>query len=242
VTSHAAVRYLAALGLVACAVDGRSLGGTEPPSPGIVVGAPDAGAPNDTGTDGKSGEPGGAAPTCDVTDGAGGAPSEDSHPTTTTTSWTFDVDGDLGVWQPEAGLEQSFSADDTDGRDDSGSLLASLESKHDGGDFIVGGTSVCVPLESGVGYDIAAWVWIAPDQGVGSGGFDVQFFDGTACDGSLLSLADSLTATSATWVLVEKTPAPVDNARSALFRLVVSKPASDPPFSAAFDDVRFEPQ
>lgn len=239
-TLQSAVRCLLAIAIVACANDHHPAGTPEPPF--TVIDAA-AGATNDTGDTGDTvGDAGGAPPAVVETSGQGGAPVDAPQATTDATAWSFDSDAELGAWQPEDGIEQSFGTDDADGSGDSGSLVVTAESVANDSDFVSNATSVCVPVEPAATYDVAVKVEIDTGQSPGSGGFDVEFLDGTGCDGALLDLADFLTATTGSWVPGEKTPVAPAGAHSALFRLVASKRASDPAFSVRFDDVRFEAQ
>ncbi|HTQ04030.1 MAG TPA: hypothetical protein VMI54_09240 [Polyangiaceae bacterium] len=243
-TSSRIARF-AALLLVACSVDHHALSSGEPPPLTIIGAGAGAGATDATGNTGATsdGDDNGGAPAAGGdTSGPGGAPSDTPPATTAATSWTFDSDADTGDWQPDDGVDQSFSDADADGSEYSGSLVVTNGVFQKSDDFISLGTSACVPVVAGTTYDVAAAVEIDPGQGSGSGGFEVQFLDGDGCDGVLLDLVDYLTATTGTWEIGEKMPMAPASARSALFRLVASKRASDPPFAVHFDDVRFESQ
>ncbi len=234
---HAA---LVALGIGACSVDHHHLEPAEPPPLIIMNETAGAGATSDTGGTGATAESGGAPASGGEANAEGGTPGDIPPPTTAATSWTFDSDADLGDWVPDDGAEESFGDSDADGNGDSGSLVVTNAARGKTDDFVSIGSSVCVPVVAGTTYDVAAEVEIEPGQSSGSGGFEVQFLDGASCDGGLLDLSNYLTATTGTWELGEKMPTAPAMARSALFRLVASKRASDPPFAVHFDDVRFE--
>jgi len=238
------VKCFVACALVACAVDQRRLGAAEPPPLGVIDGAGGAGATSGTdepSADGDGAESGGAPAEGVGAGDQGGASVDSQRPTTALTSFSFDA-GDTGGFQPDDGVEQSSSDDDADSNPDSGSLLVTEDTLGASDEFKTGGTTVCLAAQEGVTYDVAAQIEIDAGQSAGSGGFEVEFLDGTGCDGESLGQAFFLTAATGAWTLGEKTPAAPAGARTALFRLLVSKRASDPPFAVHFDDVRFEAQ
>jgi hypothetical protein len=240
-----AAQCFAALALVACTVDHRRLDPTEPPPLTVIDGTGGAGAIDDTGGASDSADHGDSGGTPASGDGAGdqgGAPVDAARPITSVTSWSFDAGADTADWLPDDGIDQSVSEHDAESNPDSGSLLVTGNSRGTSDDFISSGTTVCVEVEADVTYDVAAQVEIDAGQSAGSGGFDVEFLDGPGCNGGLLEQDFFLTATTGAWVLGEKTPAAPAGARTALFRLLVSRRASDPPLAVRFDDVRFEAQ
>jgi hypothetical protein len=214
-----AFRYFAAIGLgasvlVRCMVDDRELGAAPPPLETSGAG----------GTDAMLGV---------ITAGQGGVDASG-----VVTSWRFDHD--VSGWQAEDGVDQSWSNVDASRNANSGSLLVSNAVPGQGTDFRMAGTSVCMPVEGGVDYDVAAEIYIDPGQKTGGGGLDVEFFNAPDCEGLLLDLTDFLTATTGKWQLGEKQPTAPQLAKSALFRLVATKLETDPPFAVRFDDVHFE--
>jgi hypothetical protein len=231
-----------ALLLGACSLDERTLHGASSSLPndvngeggsnGIVVTGQDdsvGGAPSSAG--GAPGTGGGSA----ATSGEGGATDSASPPPPD--GWTFDHD--IVGWQAEPDVQELWSATDFAASPDSGSLMVTNKSKGSPGMYSTAGSSECVLVTTGRGYDVAAEVFIAPGQSNGSGGFAIEFYDDAACQGALVQIENYLTATTKVWQRGERTATPA-GARSALIRLVVSKLESDPPFSVLFDDVTFE--
>ncbi len=201
-------------------------------SNGIVVTGQDdsaGGAPSSAG--GAPGAEGGAAAT-----GADGGAVDGAAPPPPT-GWTFDHD--IVGWQAEPDSTQKWSSTDFAGDPNSGSLMVTNKSKGNSGSYSTAGSSQCVLVTTGSGYDVSAEVFIARGQSNGSGGFSIEFYDDTACQGALVQLENYLTATTNAWQRGERTATPA-GAHSALIRLVVSKLESDPPFSVLFDDVTFE--
>lgn len=243
---------LGALLLLACSVDDRVLEPAEPPPLIVTSDTAGAGAAGDANDMNSASDAGGASALGDepsgetsAQGGQGGAspdspPPSTSFPVTTVTSWTFDNESELGDWELEEGVSEGFSSDDADGSADSGSLLVTDAAVDESDDFVSAAAFVCVPVEGGATYAVAAELAIDAGQSAGSGGFNVQSFDGPSCDGGLLDLVNYLTPATGDWHLGERTLTASPGARSALLRLVVSKRASDPPFAVRFDDVRFE--
>lgn len=153
-------------------------------------------------------------------------------------SWGFDRD--TAEWQPESGVEQSWSSVDAGGSAHSGSLLVTNAAVAGADAYHTLGSTVCLSVAAGVTYDVSAAIGIVADQNTGAGGFVVEFFNVTGCTGRMLKLVDYLTVDSSSWVLGEKSQQAPDGSESALFRLVASKLGTDPPFTVRFDDVRFQ--
>ncbi len=248
-----AVKCFVAVAFVACTVEHRRLDPAEPPPLTIIDGASGAGATDGAGEPGGNADSGnsGGAPGVgagvDAGAGAGagaeeGTPADGPRATTSRTSWSFEAGADTGDWQPDDGIDQSVSDGDAESNADSGSLLVTGNASGTSDDFVSSGTTVCVAVDGDVTYVVAAQIEIDTGQSAGSAGFEVQFLSGAGCDGELLDQDFFLTATTGAWVLGEKTAAAPADARTALFRLLVSKRASDPPFAAHFDEVRFEAQ
>jgi hypothetical protein len=168
--------------------------------------------------------------------GAAGAGSGNMPPSTT--RWTFDTDVD--GWEPDPDVDQQWSSTDVANDPNSGSLLVSNISTGATTEFSTAGTSRCVRVVSGKSYDVSVQIYIAPGQSAGGGGFSVQFFDDTECQGTLVDLTNFLTATTGAWQLGERPTAPI-GAKSALIDLVASKVLRDPKFTVLFDDVKLDP-
>lgn len=228
--------------LGACTLDRRTLHGASANSPNDANGGAGSNGILVMGQDDSAGgAPSSAAGAPAADDGSaaasaeGGAPASASPPLT---GWTFDHD--IAGWQAETDVKERWSSTDFAGSSDSGSLLVKNESTGTSGMYSTAGSSQCVIVTTGRGYDIAGEVFIAAGQSNGGAGFSIEFYDDVACQGALVQLEDYLTATTSAWQRGERTATP-GGARSALIRLVVSKAESDPPFSALFDDVTFEP-
>jgi hypothetical protein len=142
----------------------------------------------------------------------------------------------VGGFEPEADIEQQWSSEDAASSATSGSLMVTNVSSRLSKSFSSAGTFQCVPVMPKATYDISMQIYIAAGQSSGSGGFAVQFFDDTDCQGTLVGLANFLTATTGSWQFAERPATPL-GANSAQIRLVVSKIEGDPKFSVLFDDV-----
>lgn len=180
-----------------------------------------------SGTGGTGAAQGGAA----ATGAIGGSP--DTTPPGTT-SWTFDTDA--AAFEPEAYAMQAWSPEDAEQSSSSGSLLLTNDTGGTSADFSSVGTTACVAVEPHKSFDVSMQIYIAPGQVAGSGGYAVQFFDAADCNGTLVGLANFVTATAGSWRLGERPCSPL-NAKSAQIRLVASKILDDPSFSVLFDDV-----
>jgi hypothetical protein len=151
-----------------------------------------------------------------------------------TLSWTFDTDA--AAFEPEAYAMQAWSPEDAEQSSSSGSLVLTNDTGGTSADFSNVGTGVCVAVEPHKTFDVSMQIYIAPGQAAGSGGYAVQFFDTAGCSGTLVGLANFVTATVGSWRLGERPSSPL-NAKSAQIRLVASKLVNDPSFSVLFDDV-----
>jgi hypothetical protein len=151
--------------------------------------------------------------------------------------WPFD-DGTDG-WQPELGVEQSFSEDDAAKVNDSGSLEVVNTITGDGSEVATAGTSRCFPVREGLTYHVSLSVYLPPNEPIAGAGFALEFFNAHDCHGLLRGSASVIVPGNGTWQRLEKAaPAPAE-AESVLFRLVVNKVYKKPSLLARFDDVRF---
>lgn len=148
-------------------------------------------------------------------------------------------DADLTHWIAGPNLVQAWDARDARSMPSSGSILITNQVPVVAVDaWVMAGTEQCIPVTELLEYELAARVMIPNGQGLGEAGLNLSVFAGAGCSGVFLGgLTPGLTAERGGWVVVDGQVEMPLAARSALVRLVTSKPFTQATLSAFFDDV-----
>lgn len=169
--------------------------------------------------------------------GAGGRPGPGCGTDCATLVDNGTFDRNIADWAFDASLEEEWSTLDARGQPSSGSLVLRSTGPQDQDGYLVLGTGQCVEAQSGVDYHYAAQVWFDADQGDGSCGIELLFFDELGCRGTSLDTRTEIARTPADWLPVATNPPTPAGTRSLLLRLILVRPYRSAGFSASFDDV-----
>ncbi len=151
-------------------------------------------------------------------------------------------DGGLGRWVrfSSGNIEASWSARDTDGRADSGSLhLNEVGTTSDSN----GGVAQCVPVNPANTYLVQAKIWADAQATAGTAGIGVSWYRSFDCGtGKISEVQKVITPTPGAWTVVSLPGlTPPADASHAVIGLGVVKPGAAGNYAVNFDDVAVLP-
>lgn len=154
-------------------------------------------------------------------------------------------DNNFADWTPEVNIALDWEALDADSNGDSGSMGVQNSNAANLDNLSLSGSSQCIELQGAGLYEVGASIYVdGSQQGKGSGGVNVAFYEASACAGAtMIGFGGTSPMVSATdeWKAAGfQADAPM-NARSMSLRLVVLKAFKDPPVQVRFDNVVVKP-
>lgn len=206
--------------LMGCSVDdARTLGHASSDGAG--------GAAGDTGNGGNAGQT-----WLGCGEAGGGGDANSTH------CWSFDHDTE--GWAPEPSVTQDFSAEDASADPTSGSLTITNVDVGDGRDLVTAGADQCLPVPYATTYAVEFEALLPAQASIGGASVELTFVNVPGCQGIILREDQYGDETALSWRHVTAHGMVPRNTRSVLFRLLVDKFHSDPPFMASFDHVRLD--
>lgn len=149
----------------------------------------------------------------------------------------FGFDEDERDWQIDSSVTLQWDERDACGDVGSGSLSLrnETESGSPANSFV--GVTQCLDTAAGQQFVASAQVWIPGNQGTGSAGLALHFFDSEDCNGLPIEQRNGLSAVVKQWAAVHVRIAAPSDSRSAKVRVGAVKAFNAEPFEAFVDNV-----
>jgi hypothetical protein len=149
----------------------------------------------------------------------------------------FGFDEDERDWQIDSAVTLQWDERDACGDSGSGSLSLrnDTESGSSANSFV--GVTQCLDTAPGEEFVVAAQVWIPKNQGTGSAGINLQFFDTADCNGLPIEQRNGLSAVEEQWTSVHVLIAAPSETLSVKVRVGAVKAFNAEPFEAYVDNV-----
>ena len=141
-------------------------------------------------------------------------------------------------WTAETNATHDFATSDGDGNGSSGSLAITNTLVSTGGGSVMAGSKQCITMNSAT-YTFRAQVTTAPGSSGVFAGSSIQYFAMPNCTGTTAAnfLSQLVPAGESSWKTISGIVAPLQGTQSAMVRLIMLKPVSDPATTARFDNI-----